>query len=70
MKKLEVYGGYKLQGQVRISGSKNSSLPILAASILSDKRIFVAKFSSNIKYIFSINVSITATPLYFFCKSL
>ena len=39
MKKLEVFGVAKLKGQIRISGSKNASLPILAATILSDKKI-------------------------------
>ena len=39
MKKLEVFGAAKLKGQVKISGSKNASLPILAATLLSDKRI-------------------------------
>ena len=39
MKKLEVFGAPKLKGQVKISGSKNASLPILAATLLSDKKI-------------------------------
>ena len=39
MKKLEVFGVAKLKGQIRISGSKNASLPILAATLLSDKKI-------------------------------
>jgi len=39
MKKLEVFGAVKLKGQIRISGSKNASLPILAATLLSDKKI-------------------------------
>ena len=39
MKKLEVSGAAKLRGQIRISGSKNASLPILAATLLSDKKI-------------------------------
>tara|TARA_Y100000590_G_scaffold234203_1_gene263767 strand:+ start:1167 stop:2426 length:1260 start_codon:yes stop_codon:yes gene_type:complete len=39
MEKLEVLGANKLKGQVRISGSKNASLPILAATLLSDKKI-------------------------------
>ena len=41
MKKLEVFGATKLKGQIRISGSKNASLPILAATLLSDKKIFL-----------------------------
>ena len=39
MEKLEVFGATKLKGQIRISGSKNASLPILAATLLSDKKI-------------------------------
>ena len=39
MKKLEVFGAGKLKGQIRVSGSKNASLPILAATLLSDKKI-------------------------------
>jgi len=41
MKKLEVFGAAKLKGQIIISGSKNASLPILAATLLSDKKIFL-----------------------------
>ena len=39
MDKLEVFGGNKLKGKVNISGSKNAALPILAATILSNKKI-------------------------------
>ena len=39
MKKLEVFGAAKLKGRIIISGSKNASLPILAATLLSDKKI-------------------------------
>ena len=34
MEKLIVHGGVPLKGRVNISGSKNSSLPILAATLL------------------------------------
>ncbi len=34
MDKILVHGGHKLSGNVRISGSKNSALPILAATLL------------------------------------
>jgi len=33
---LEIKGGKELSGSIRISGAKNSALPIIAASILSD----------------------------------
>ena len=41
MDKLEVFGARKLKGNVRVSGSKNAALPILAASILSNKKIIL-----------------------------
>ena len=39
MQKLEVFGANKLKGTIEISGSKNASLPILAATLLSDNKI-------------------------------
>ena len=41
MQKLEVFGANRLTGQVKISGSKNASLPILAASLISNKKIYL-----------------------------
>ena len=41
MQKLEVFGANKLKGQIYISGSKNSSLPILAATLLSNKKVYL-----------------------------
>ena len=41
MHKLEVFGANKLKGQIKISGSKNASLPILAATLLSNKKIYL-----------------------------
>ena len=41
MQKLEVFGAKKLKGQINISGSKNASLPILAATLLSNKKIYL-----------------------------
>jgi len=48
MQKLEVFGAKKLRGQIKISGSKNASLPILAASLLSDKKIILGNLP-NVK---------------------
>jgi len=42
MKKLEIRGGRKLYGTIKISGSKNATLPILAATILTDKKITIS----------------------------
>lgn len=39
MEKYIVEGGSILNGEVKISGSKNASLPIIAACVLSDKKI-------------------------------
>jgi len=41
MQKLEVLGANKLKGQINISGSKNASLPILAATLLSNKKVYL-----------------------------
>ena len=41
MQKLEVLGANKLKGQIKISGSKNASLPILASTLLSNKKIIL-----------------------------
>ena len=38
MSSFIIEGGKKLEGEVKISGSKNASLPIIAASILSGKK--------------------------------
>ena len=41
MQKLEIKGGRKISGTVIISGSKNATLPILASTILTDKKITI-----------------------------
>ena len=41
MQKLEVFGANKLKGEINISGSKNASLPILAATLLSNKKVYL-----------------------------
>ncbi|MFH1461525.1 MAG: UDP-N-acetylglucosamine 1-carboxyvinyltransferase [bacterium] len=41
MDKIIINGGNKLKGQVKISGSKNAALPIMAASILTDQNVFI-----------------------------
>ena len=43
MQKLEVFGANKLKGQIKISGSKNASLPILASTLLSSKKVYLNK---------------------------
>ncbi len=39
MDKLEIFGNGPLSGQVRISGAKNSALPILAATLLAERPV-------------------------------
>jgi len=39
--KLAITGGQRLEGEVRISGSKNATLPILAATVLTPERVII-----------------------------
>ena len=41
MQKLEIKGGKKISGTIKISGSKNATLPILASTILTNKKITI-----------------------------
>ena len=41
MDKILVHGGATLRGNVRISGSKNSALPILAAALLTKEQCII-----------------------------
>ena len=41
MEKFLIQGPCKIKGKVFISGSKNSSLPILAATLLFDKTVTI-----------------------------
>ena len=41
MQKLKVFGPKRLKGQIKISGSKNASLPILAATLLSSNKLYL-----------------------------
>ena len=41
MDKLLITGGAKLSGELRISGAKNAALPILAATLLSEKPVSI-----------------------------
>ena len=42
MQKLEINGGKKISGTILISGSKNATLPILAATILTNKKVIIS----------------------------
>ena len=41
MEKISISGGKPLFGKIRVSGSKNSSLPILSCSLLTDKKLTI-----------------------------
>ena len=43
MDKLLVHGGTPLSGSINISGSKNASLPILAAALLTDQQVVIER---------------------------
>ncbi|MEJ6643503.1 MAG: UDP-N-acetylglucosamine 1-carboxyvinyltransferase [Akkermansiaceae bacterium] len=43
MDKLLVHGGTALSGAINISGSKNASLPILAAALLTDQQVVIER---------------------------
>jgi len=38
---LEIDGGFKLSGSIKIAGAKNSALPIIAATLLSNKEVII-----------------------------
>ena len=52
MDKIEITGGKSLNGKIKISGSKNSALPILAASLLTEEKISVSNVP-NLSDVFS-----------------
>ena len=41
MQKLEIKGGKKLSGTIEVSGAKNATLPILASTILTNKKVII-----------------------------
>ncbi|MBS91470.1 MAG: UDP-N-acetylglucosamine 1-carboxyvinyltransferase [Rickettsiales bacterium] len=42
MDRIEIEGGVQLKGNIKISGSKNASLPILAATLLTDEMLKIS----------------------------
>jgi UDP-N-acetylglucosamine 1-carboxyvinyltransferase len=56
MDKIIVHGGYPLSGAVRISGSKNSTLPILAATLLTKEACVIHRVPdlSDVHYMLQI----------------
>ena len=39
MDRLRIKGGRQLKGEIRISGSKNASLPLMVAALLTDRKL-------------------------------
>jgi len=56
MDKIVVHGGHRLSGSVKISGSKNSALPILAATLLTSEPCTISRVPdlSDIHYMLTI----------------
>ncbi len=64
MDKIQIFGGNPLIGEIKISGSKNSALPIMAASLLTDEKLSISNvpklsdIDSMIKLLESLNVKV------------
>ena len=56
MDKIEVEGINRLEGSIQISGSKNSSLPILASSLLIDEEVIISNVPNLSDVIFMIKI--------------
>ena len=56
MDKIVIHGGHPLTGSVKISGSKNSALPILAATLLTKERCVIQRVPdlSDVHYMLQI----------------
>ena len=54
MDKLMIEGGFQLQGEIWISGSKNAALPILFATLLTDQKVIL----SNLPHLQDITTTI------------
>jgi UDP-N-acetylglucosamine 1-carboxyvinyltransferase len=70
MEKLVVHGGSTLRGAVCISGSKNASLPILAASLLTDEEVVIRRVPdvSDTNFMVQIMAQLGASVERFACK--
>ena len=56
MDKIEVEGINRLEGSIQISGSKNSSLPILASTLLIDEEVIISNVPNLSDVIFMIKI--------------
>jgi len=53
--KLQISGGARLDGEVRVSGAKNAALPVLAASLLADEPVTIG----NVPHLRDVTTMIT-----------
>ena len=75
---LSINGRKKLFGDINISGSKNASLPMMIASLLTEEQIILRKIPqlSDVQTLISIldslgsKINITRTIIIFFIKKL
>ena len=67
MKKLKIQGGHTLSGEVSISGSKNAALSVIAAAIMTEKKVVLENIphlediTTMIRLVAGMGVSITLT---------
>ncbi len=54
MDKLAIGGGARLAGEIRVSGAKNATLPILAGALLADERVII----SNVPHLNDVTTTI------------
>lgn len=55
MNKLSIEGGARLAGEVRISGAKNATLPILAAALLADTPLAIG----NVPHLHDVTITVS-----------
>ena len=67
MEKLKIQGGHTLSGEVSISGSKNAALSVIAAAIMTEKKVVLENIphlediTTMIRLVAGMGVSITLT---------
>ena len=68
MDRLRIKGGQQLKGEIRISGSKNASLPLMVAALLTDRKLTLhnvprlADITTMIQLLKQHGVEVSAAP--------
>ena len=68
MDRLRIKGGRQLKGEIRISGSKNASLPLMVAALLTDRKLTLhnvprlADITTMIQLLKQHGVEVSAAP--------